>query len=164
MVPTSDPSTDEEPEGLLYEVFMLGQYAGAALREALVGTDLGPNDFAIYSALATRSNAITPTELGEQLKIPPSTLTGYLQTLSGRGHIARLRNPMDGRSALIELTPSGKKAHRDAARATKGLRSGLDDRLGVDRDRVLRTLLQLKQVLGEGFISNRHPESPPASS
>jgi DNA-binding MarR family transcriptional regulator len=54
--------------------------------------------------------------LAEILHLHPSTLTGILKRLEGRGLIARKPDPTDGRRALFALTARGSKLD--------GLRSG----------------------------------------
>ena len=44
----------------------------------------------------------------ENVGISKPTASGVLQTLEGRGWVARRKDPADGRSVLVSLTPSGR--------------------------------------------------------
>ena len=56
-----------------------------------------------------RRPGITAGALARILRVHPSTLTGILYRLEGRGLVKRTRDPADGRRALLELTPRGRK-------------------------------------------------------
>ena len=59
---------------------------------------------------------ISAGTLAEILHLHPSTLTGVLRRLAGRGAITRTQDPADTRRALFRLTPKGE--------ACDALRSG----------------------------------------
>jgi MarR family transcriptional regulator, organic hydroperoxide resistance regulator len=56
-----------------------------------------------------RRPRITAGDLAGILRVHPSTLTGVLHRLEGRGLVRRTRDPEDGRRARLELTPRGRK-------------------------------------------------------
>lgn len=56
-----------------------------------------------------RRPGITAGDLAGILRVHPSTLTGVLHRLEGRGLVRRTRDPEDGRRARLELTPRGRK-------------------------------------------------------
>lgn len=55
-----------------------------------------------------RFPGISAGKLANVLCIHPSTLTGILQRLEGRGVIYRKQDPCDGRRALLSLTKKGR--------------------------------------------------------
>ena len=55
-----------------------------------------------------RFPGISAGKLADVLCVHPSTLTGILQRLEGRGVISRNRDPRDGRRALLSLTKKGR--------------------------------------------------------
>lgn len=55
-----------------------------------------------------RFPGISAGKLADVLCIHPSTLTGILQRLEGRGVIYRKQDPRDGRRALLSLTKKGR--------------------------------------------------------
>src|SRR3954470_409893 len=56
-----------------------------------------------------RHPGIAAGRIAEILHVHPSTLTGVLARLVGRGILLRKADPADGRRALFGLTPAGKK-------------------------------------------------------
>jgi len=48
-------------------------------------------------------------DLARTLHVHPSTLTGILQRLEGRGLLRRLTDPSDGRRVQLEITGKGKR-------------------------------------------------------
>src|SRR5690242_4101704 len=59
-----------------------------------------------------RFPGISAGEVAEILHVHPSTLTGVLKRLEGRGVLARRADPSDGRRALLALTQSGRALDR----------------------------------------------------
>ena len=56
-----------------------------------------------------RFPGISAGEVADILHLHPSTLTGGLQRLGDRGLLERRPDPADGRRALLDLTPRGRK-------------------------------------------------------
>jgi MarR family transcriptional regulator, organic hydroperoxide resistance regulator len=50
-------------------------------------------------------------ELSDVLRVHPSSLTGVLRRLERSGHVARARDPADGRRAILTLTKRGRALH-----------------------------------------------------
>lgn len=90
-------------------VFALGQQLGNLLQQAMPNAPLTPNEFAVYSALRLMQPT-TPTQLAGALGMKATTLSSVLVRMSRSGHLRRRRNPADGRSVLLTLSPSGLRA------------------------------------------------------
>ncbi|HUJ24719.1 MAG TPA: MarR family transcriptional regulator, partial [Myxococcales bacterium] len=56
-----------------------------------------------------RFPGIAAGRVAEILHVHPSTLTGILKRLEGRGILQRKADPRDARRALFSLTPKGRK-------------------------------------------------------
>jgi DNA-binding MarR family transcriptional regulator len=71
------------------------------------GTDLGPSQVA---ALATidRHGPLAPSELADRERIKRPTVTRILAALAEAGLVERIRDPADGRSAIVSATPAGR--------------------------------------------------------
>ncbi len=71
------------------------------------GTDLGPSQMA---ALATidRHGPLAPSELADRERIKRPTATRILAALADAGQVERIRDPADGRSAIVSATPAGR--------------------------------------------------------
>jgi DNA-binding MarR family transcriptional regulator len=86
--------------------FANSQQLTALLTRALVGAPLTADEFAVYSLLRLTGQT-TPSRLASDLGMRASTMSHYLRRMAEKGHLARAPHPQDGRSSLIELTPSG---------------------------------------------------------
>ncbi len=69
--------------------------------------DLAPGLASVLHAVE-EAGGCTVNHLVAQTHLPNGTLTGLLDTLEREGRIRRQRNPDDGRSWLVELTPVGR--------------------------------------------------------
>jgi DNA-binding MarR family transcriptional regulator len=72
------------------------------------GEDLSPSQSA---ALATidRHGPLTPSELADRERVKRPTATRVLARLAEAGLVDRTRDPQDGRSSLVALTPAGRE-------------------------------------------------------
>src|SRR5690349_17193727 len=98
-----------EQRGPFLLVFALDQQLAGLLGLTMREAPLKPGEFAVYSALRLEQ-PVTPTRLAFVLGMPATTLSSALRRMSAAGHLRRLPNPADGRSALIELTDEGDAA------------------------------------------------------
>src|SRR6187399_1699609 len=99
---------DTGPETILFDVFLTNQRREALIERALEGTGVPPEDYTFYVFVGAEG-PWTPTGLAARLGMPLSTVIFRLKRLERRGHAERSRNPEDGRSFLIRLTPKGKR-------------------------------------------------------
>jgi DNA-binding MarR family transcriptional regulator len=82
----------------------------------------GPQRFALR--LIGHTPGVGAGELAGAMHLHPSTVTGMIQRLEGRGYVRRLAHPTDGRRMHLYLTPAGARVTRakptieHAARAT----------------------------------------------
>jgi DNA-binding MarR family transcriptional regulator len=97
-------------------------------------------------------NALARLRPGEPLAVAdlvaatgqrPSTLTGVIDRLEGRGLLARAVNARDRRSFVLELTPAGEAAARRVQDAIAALEARVRERVGE------RTLAGFERVLRE---------------
>lgn len=82
---------------------------GLHLEVALADLRLSQGEIHVLSLLG-HTGTMSVTELQRGVRHRPSTLTGILDRLGGRGLIERRINEADRRSNLIELTPQGREA------------------------------------------------------
>ena len=92
----------------------LGQQLGNLLQQAMADAPLTPGEFAVYSALRLMQPT-TPTQLATALGMKATTLSSALVRMSKSGHLKRRRNPADGRSVILTLTPSVSASPRHAS-------------------------------------------------
>ncbi|WP_020576400.1 MarR family winged helix-turn-helix transcriptional regulator [Actinopolymorpha alba] len=97
----------DQPGGnILLDLFVVGQHLGGVLDAALLGTDVTPAQYAVYTQLSR--NPQTPGQLCATLGLRPATLSGYLRAMERRRDVTRTRAETDGRSYTIALTKSGR--------------------------------------------------------
>ncbi|MEJ7628805.1 MAG: MarR family transcriptional regulator [Nocardioidaceae bacterium] len=77
-----------------------------ASMQALAPWQIAPSQLRAISLVATH-RAIRPSELAEQLRITPRSVTEVIDGLEGRGLVRRAADPDDRRATLITLTPGG---------------------------------------------------------
>ncbi len=74
--------------------------------------------FARYEVLMllrfSRNGYLPVGKIGERLQVHPASVTNAVQRLEQDGFVSRTANPVDGRSVLAEITPSGKRLTEEA--------------------------------------------------
>jgi DNA-binding MarR family transcriptional regulator len=98
--------TRMEYRGPFLLLYALNQQLDSLLTKAMTGAPLRPGEFAVYSTLRLEQPT-TPSELAAVLGLRLTTMSSHLAKMTTKGHLARSRNPRDGRSTLISLTPDG---------------------------------------------------------
>src|SRR5918993_4711862 len=120
---------DPRLDNVLFDVWLVSRATTALLDEALRGSGLDSDEFAIYSVLASTEH-MTPTELARWMSAPPTTVSSYVKRLEQRDHIVKTPNPDDGRSYRLSLTPAGRSAHRIAGALFLPILDTVRDRIG----------------------------------
>ena len=99
------------------------------LEHALADSDLGPEEYAIYSHIFEHEGC-TPSEMSRDLNMPIQTVSDWVAQLRKRGHLVSVTNDRDRRSYRIALTEDGKGVHRHTSayfeRANRLFLKGLD--------------------------------------
>lgn len=139
---TSSSELDSRLDNVLFDVWLVSRATHALLDEALRGSGLDSDEFAVYSVLASTEH-MTPTELARWMSAPPTTVSSYVKRFERRGHVTKTPNPDDGRSYRLSLTPAGRRAHRAAGARFLPVLDDVVDRIGdsaPDTHRRLRDL------------------------
>lgn len=138
----------DEDVDVTFMVWLTSRATADLLDAVLAPAGLDGDEFAIYSVL-TAARSITPTELARWMAAPPTTVSSYVKRFEARGHVEREPNPADRRSYRIKLTPSGRQAHRGAAKLFIPMRTRVEEGLGARGTDVREALLALRAVLDE---------------
>jgi DNA-binding MarR family transcriptional regulator len=132
---------------VLYDVYVLGQAVNQMLLDGLAGAPLTPQEYAVSSAIMERGPA-TPSELSHVLGMPAQTMSDWIALLRDRGHLETRRNPHDGRSQLVSLSPAGRRAHRRTNRSFELVYRRFLDELSLPED-------EARRILGEMVAAAR---------
>lgn len=100
---------------ILFDIWLLSRATAGLLDEALADSGLSGDDFGLYSLLRGFGPA-TPGEISQWSGMRQNTVSAALKRIEERGDLQRKRNPTDGRSSVVSLSPSGQRRHTDAAR------------------------------------------------
>lgn len=113
------------------------------------GEDLSPS---LTSALATvdRHGPLTPSEIADRERIQRPTATRILARLEEAALLQRTRDPHDGRSSLVAVTPEGHELlQRIRTRKNAYLARRLDGVSAEDRAALQRAAEILERLLEE---------------
>lgn len=142
---TVGPTT--EGTNVLFDLWLASRATTGLLDDALAPSGLSADEFGIYSVLTT-ADSLTPSELAQWMSAPPTTVSSYVKRLESRGHLKRARNPEDGRSYVLRLTPAGHRAHQAAGACFLPVLDHVVATLGSKEPGVRRALAALRRALG----------------
>jgi DNA-binding MarR family transcriptional regulator len=100
------PDVPERADNVLLQTFRTGHAVRELVSQAVAGTDVSPDEWAVLSAVGL-FRSISPTQLATVLRVPPTSISRYAARLVGQGLVSRVPNENDGRSYLLELTEAG---------------------------------------------------------
>jgi len=132
---------------VLFDVWLVARAVTGLLDRALEPAGLTADEYGVYSVLTT-SDAMTPGELARWMSAPPTTVSSYVKRIEARGHLKRERNPADGRSFVLRLTPAGRAVHRRATQAFVPVLGQVLDGLG-GKDATVRASLRRLHAAAE---------------
>jgi DNA-binding MarR family transcriptional regulator len=149
-----DRSSSVKGEGqsnVLFDTWLTARAAIALLDDALAGTGLDAEDFAVYSVLR-QAGEISPGELARWMSAPATTISSHVKRLVARGHVEQVPHPADRRSYRIALTNAGEEAHATAGLhflpALTAVEAALSQQVG-DVQRALRDLRAAIDAAGQ---------------
>ncbi|MEQ4720450.1 MarR family transcriptional regulator [Nonomuraea sp. B19D2] len=97
-----------------------------------------------------RDGALRQSELTQRLRLEKSTTSRLVTQLINRGWAERIPAPDDGRGVLVQLTPAGRNAAEQLAKARAARFSSILDRVPEgERGGVLHALEILTEAIDE---------------
>jgi len=135
---------DDRSTSVLFETWTLMHSVGELLDEALEGAPLQADEFGFYSAVFDHQ-PVTPNVIAELAGLPATTVSSSLNRLVARGHISKTRNPADGRSFLVELTPEGRSALHETWLRFEPAQNAVIENLAQPLEQVIDTLKRLTE-------------------
>ena len=86
-----------------------------------------------FALLSIDAEGTPSTNLGPKMGMEPTSLSRLLNAMEKRGLIIRLKNPNDGRSVLIYLTPFGRQKREDSKAVVLNFNEELNNKLSTQK-------------------------------
>jgi DNA-binding MarR family transcriptional regulator len=140
---------------LLFDLFVTSQRVRRVLSDAMAGSGMRPDEYAVYSLLFERG-PITATEMSELLGMPLSTVLDYLKAINAARHLERTNHPGDGRALLLALNRRGIAAHTRAHDHWEVIRKRIEGALPIPIHQVRLALRALDDAaVGAAALKSR---------
>ncbi len=117
------------PPSVILELHSADRLIRTVVVEAFGRAGLRPGLFAILALIAIHE-PVTPTRLGEESGVRPTTLRDMIAEMTAAGHVRRIDNEADRRSYFLETTEGGKDFLRRADPIVRELEAELERELG----------------------------------
>jgi len=144
---------DRAEVSLLFDLFVASQRVRRVLAEAMAGSGMRPDEYAVYSLLFMHG-PLTATEMTRHLGLPLSTVLDYLKTMDAAGDLDRVPHPDDGRAMQVALNAKGMKAHARAHDHWEVIRKQVEGSLRMPKAEV-RAALQALDDAAAGALETR---------
>jgi DNA-binding MarR family transcriptional regulator len=123
-------------DAILYAAHRIRTSADAALREH----GLSLPALKLLTALAGGDRSMR--EISQVLHVSPRTVTDMIDTLEGRGLVARCAHATDRRITLLRITEAGARELATASTASERVAATAISALDEDEQRTLQSLLE----------------------
>lgn len=143
---------------VLLDLATTGTVARTLLLEYMAGAEVG-DDYLLYTLLAVGGES-SPTSLAQRMGAPLTTVSDRLNRLVERAHAERIKNPLDGRSALFRLTDEGWRAYRAVQPQFVEMLQSVQARLEVPVDDVRLGLQALEDALRTELAELNEKKTP----
>jgi DNA-binding MarR family transcriptional regulator len=151
-----------ETRGPFLLLFALAQQQSSLLHHAMADRPLQPAEFAVYSALRL-SQPTTPTQLAATLGMKATTLSSMLVRMAKNGHLKRRRNPADGRSVVLSLSPAGVRATEESFTSFSVAIESFRRHLEIEEPVLLHSLEAMSRALNKAMVELSSGESQPSA-
>ena len=119
--------------------------------------ELEPRQFALMRSIEAAEGR-SQNEVGEALRIPPSSMVAVIDLLERRGLVERRPHPSDRRARLLYMTPDGRELLAGATKLAMGLESVVSEGLSPEeRATLLDMLTRVADNLG--LTRGVHPDA-----
>jgi DNA-binding MarR family transcriptional regulator len=130
-------------DNVLLQMFRTSQAVRELMLEAVEGTGITADEYAVLGLIGVM-RSVSPTDLADQLRVPPTTISRHAARMVDSGLAKRVPNPDDGRSYLLELTDSGRQIVRTIAPRIRSLVERLAE--VTDVGEIAAALVDLEQA------------------
>ncbi|MEV0428096.1 MarR family winged helix-turn-helix transcriptional regulator [Micromonospora sp. NPDC049836] len=106
------PDLDPDVEGAVTRMSVLTRHLREVKDRALAELDLQEKEYGTLHALAGRGGRAAPSEIADDLRMAPASITARVDALVRRGYVRRIPSTVDRRRIDVELTAAGRDAWR----------------------------------------------------
>ncbi len=139
------PGRDRHIYRILTAAHLLKNHLARSFRES--GVRITPSHSAMLFMLEG-NGPLSPSALGEMLRVDNSTVTGLVDRLEAAGFVRRDADPEDRRRWSISITPEGRKEAAKALTVIKAVNARVEEGFSGAEMRVLHAVLE---KFGEKF-------------
>ncbi|MBY8875791.1 MarR family transcriptional regulator [Micromonospora sp. PLK6-60] len=143
------PDLDLDVEGAVVRMIHLTRHLRAVKERALADHDLPAHEYDTLHVLAGRAGRAAPSEIADDLRMAPASVTARVDALVRRGFVRRIPSTVDRRRVDVELTDAGRAAWRAALDVQGAEEHRLLGALDPDERRLLSDLLRRVMLLAE---------------
>lgn len=130
----------DRPQSVGFTISTTGYALASAFRDLLAPLGLEPKVFALLASVAS-SEGVTQQAIAERMRVAPSRMVAFVDSLEERGLIERRQNPDDRRARALYLTPAGREMlGRAFAVANEHEQRLTSDLSGDEREQLLELL------------------------
>ncbi|SCF20336.1 MarR family winged helix-turn-helix transcriptional regulator [Micromonospora mirobrigensis] len=101
------PELDPDVEGAVVRMLYLTRHLRAVKERVLADHDLPAHEYDTLHTLAGRGGRAAPSELADDLRMAPASVTARVDALLRRGYVRRIPSTVDRRRVDVELTDAG---------------------------------------------------------
>jgi MarR family transcriptional regulator, 2-MHQ and catechol-resistance regulon repressor len=152
------PSQPGPRYGALIQLLRTAESLWEASRVFFARWDLSPSQFNVLNVLHGQPQGCTQTQLGRDLIMHRSNITGLLDRLAERGLVERRADPADRRAHLVFLTEQGRELVREILPTYYALAEEVWS--GLSAERTERLLSDLRRVCAEAERINQVSSTP----
>jgi DNA-binding MarR family transcriptional regulator len=157
----SFPIPDQPPKAVGFLLSQLGFEVAGRFSKLMTEVQLEPRQFAVMRAIQV-AQGMSQNQVGEWLRIPPSSMVGVIDQLEMRGLVERRPHPTDRRSRLLHITTHGTETLDRATVLAMGLEQTICEGFSFEvRDELLQLLDRVTANLG--LVQGLHPGVPSES-
>jgi DNA-binding MarR family transcriptional regulator len=149
------PVPGHSPQAVGFLLAQLGFETANRFGKLMAEVDLEPRQFAVMRAIEAFDGQ-SQNAVGEQLRIPASSMVALVDHLEGRGLVERRAHPKDRRSRTLHMTDHGKGVLERATVLAMGLEQTIcrDIDPGARED-LIEKLVRVADNLG--LVQGLHP-------
>jgi len=154
------PGTPGDPVHfrLLNEIGIVAQLSGRLFERVMPG-DMTLPQFTVLNHFVRLGRPSSPARLASAFQVTKGAMTNTLGHLEAKGFVTVCRDPADGRSKIVDITPPGRAAREEAVAAlAPSLRRLADAIPGADIEAILPVLVRLRAYL------DAERDGPPGAS